>query len=385
MFAIPQEAVQKIDRNVQLRVLLEKGGIKIKLLSALDKEQEVFPLLLELRTLFQKQLPKMPKEYITRLLFDIKHHTMALLDGERPEISRESRLLGGICFRPFFEQHFVEIVFCAVGGDSQIKGYGEFMMNMLKETVREEFKKHFSATQIKYPIYLLTYADNYAIGYFKKQGFTKRITFKHWRGRIKDYEGGTLMQGKIIPEMNYHDTYSFLVARREVLLSMLQKEHPEIYREYTAPKQKVKTPEDLPGVKEAGFTEEMKKMLNTKASLKEVLLYLCSELQNHKMAWPFLEPVNGNDVKDYYTTIKRPMDLSTIQNKILQGKYANFVEMDADVQLMINNCYIYNAPGTQYTKCAKSLNEFYQSKVKWCREALVRREEGEKTMQEIVW
>src|SRR5690606_27665343 len=40
----------------------------------------------------------------------------------------------------------------------------------------------------------LTYADNYAIGYFKKQGFTKEITLEEYRyrGYIKDYDGGTL-------------------------------------------------------------------------------------------------------------------------------------------------------------------------------------------------
>lgn len=44
--------------------------------------------------------------------------------------------------------------------------------------------------------HFLTYADNYAIGYFKKQGFTTDITLDRsvWVGYIKDYEGGTIMQ-----------------------------------------------------------------------------------------------------------------------------------------------------------------------------------------------
>jgi histone acetyltransferase len=44
--------------------------------------------------------------------------------------------------------------------------------------------------------HFLTYADNYAIGYFKKQGFKREITLPRelWVGYIKDYEGGTLMQ-----------------------------------------------------------------------------------------------------------------------------------------------------------------------------------------------
>jgi len=57
-------------------------------------------------------------------------------------------------------------------------------MNKLKAYLQKRNKK-----------YLLTYADNNAIGYFKKQGFTSCPTrpTKDWRGYIKDYDGGTIM------------------------------------------------------------------------------------------------------------------------------------------------------------------------------------------------
>ena len=49
------------------------------------------------------------------------------------------------------------------------------------------------------------YADNYAIGYFKKQGFAKQISMplERWKGFIKDYEGGTLMECEILKEVDY--------------------------------------------------------------------------------------------------------------------------------------------------------------------------------------
>lgn len=60
-------------------------------------------------------------------------------------------------------------------------------MNHLKDHIKDVYPtiQHF-----------LTYADNYAIGYFKKQGFSKDITLDKtkWVGYIKDYEGGTIMQ-----------------------------------------------------------------------------------------------------------------------------------------------------------------------------------------------
>ena len=57
------------------------------------------------------------------------------------------------------------------------------------------FKAHIRQT---YPdmMHFLTYADNYAVGYFRKQGFSKDITLDRsvWAGYIKDYEGGTIME-----------------------------------------------------------------------------------------------------------------------------------------------------------------------------------------------
>lgn len=52
--------------------------------------------------------------------------------------------------------------------------------------------------------YLLTCADNAAVPYFEKQGFTTRITLPNdqWQGRIKEYDGVTLMEGKLL-HLNY--------------------------------------------------------------------------------------------------------------------------------------------------------------------------------------
>ena len=35
--------------------------------------------------------------------------------------------------------------------------------------------------------------------------------------------------------------------------------------------------------------------------------FIASSLQTHKMAWPFLEPVDPSDAPDYYRVIKEPM------------------------------------------------------------------------------
>ncbi len=43
--------------------------------------------------------------------------------------------------------------------------------------------------------------------------------------------------------------------------------------------------------------------------------------------------------------IKRPMDLSTIEKKLIAREYYNGEECLDDFKLMFTNCYSYNRPG----------------------------------------
>ena len=87
-------------------------------------------------------------------------------------------------------------------------------MNSLKDHVR---KAHSTIN------YFLTYADNYAVGYFKKQGFTKDITFarERWVGYIKDYEGGTIMQCAMLPKVRYLEVHQMLADQKAVSIATL--------------------------------------------------------------------------------------------------------------------------------------------------------------------
>uniref|UniRef100_A0A673KA52 Nucleosome-remodeling factor subunit BPTF-like n=1 Tax=Sinocyclocheilus rhinocerous TaxID=307959 RepID=A0A673KA52_9TELE len=63
----------------------------------------------------------------------------------------------------------------------------------------------------------------------------------------------------------------------------------------------------------------------------EGLKRILRSLQSHKMAWPFLEPVDPNDAPDYYGIIKEPMDLSTMEERIQKRFYSKLTEFVADV------------------------------------------------------
>ena len=168
-------------------------------------------ILTGLKCIFQKQLPKMPKDYIARLVYDRTHLSIAIVKRPPPGSHAESsnlpgEVVGGITYRPFKGRQFAEIVFCAISSDQQVKGYGAHLMNHLKDYVKATSDvRHF-----------LTYADNYAIGYFKKQGFTKEITLDKpkWMGYIKDYEGGTIMQCSMLPKISYLQAGRMLLKQK---------------------------------------------------------------------------------------------------------------------------------------------------------------------------
>uniref|UniRef100_A0A673YMB6 Bromodomain PHD finger transcription factor n=1 Tax=Salmo trutta TaxID=8032 RepID=A0A673YMB6_SALTR len=90
---------------------------------------------------------------------------------------------------------------------------------------------------------------------------------------------------------------------------------------------------------------------------------LCS-LQAHKMAWPFLEPVDPNDAPDYYGVIKEPMDLSTMEDRLQKRYYNKLTEFVADMTKVFDNCRYYNPNDSPFFQCAEVLESFFVHKLK---------------------
>lgn len=72
--------------------------------------------------------------------------------------------------------------------------------------------------------HFLTYADNYAVGYFRKQGFSKEITLPRsvWAGYIKDYEGGTIMQCTMLRKVDYINARDIIAEQRDAILEKIR-------------------------------------------------------------------------------------------------------------------------------------------------------------------
>ncbi|KAJ7006122.1 hypothetical protein NC653_005467 [Populus alba x Populus x berolinensis] len=358
----------------------EAGRLKFVCYSN-DGIDEHMVWLIGLKNIFARQLPNMPREYIVRLLMDRSHKSVMVI--------RHNLVVGGITYRPYTSQKFGEIAFCAITADEQVKGYGTRLMNHLKQHARDvDGLTHF-----------LTYADNNAVGYFIKQGFTKEIYLEkdRWHGYIKDYDGGILMECRIDQKLPYTDLSTMIRRQRQAIdekireLSNCHIVYPGIdfqKKEAGIPKKIIKI-EDIPGLREAGWAPDQWghsrfKTLNSSkdsgtnqkhltAFMRSLLkaspkIYYFSlsfffsqglrknaypSMHDHVDAWPFKEPVDACDVPDYYDIIKDPMDLKTMSKRVESEQYYVTLEMFiADVKRMCANARTYNTPDTIYYKCA---------------------------------
>ncbi|KAF1834276.1 Bromodomain-containing protein [Decorospora gaudefroyi] len=315
-----------------------------------DGASESTIILTGLKNLFQKQLPKMPKDYIARLVYDRTHLSISIL-------RMPLEVIGGVTYREFRNRKFAEIVFCAISSDQQVKGYGAHLMAHLKDYVK--------ATS---PVmHFLTYADNFATGYFQKQGFTKEVTLpkSEWMGFIKDYEGGTLMQCTMLPQIRYLEVGRMLLKQKETVqakIRSLSKSHVV----HQPPRQwanGITTPINalsIAPIKATGWSLEMDALAREPRrgrhfNICRLFLY---QIQNHKQAWPFLKPVDKDEVPDYYKTITSPMDLSTMEERLENGFYTTHNRFIDDLKLIFSNCLLYNDPTTVYVKCAAKLEKY---------------------------
>ncbi|NWH43402.1 BRDT protein, partial [Fregata magnificens] len=85
----------------------------------------------------------------------------------------------------------------------------------------------------------------------------------------------------------------------------------------------------------------------------------------HNFSWPFHQPVDAAalNLPDYYSIIKKPMDLSTIKKRLEHNYYTKAAECIEDFKTMFLNCYIYNKPGDDVVFMAQELEKVFTQKI----------------------
>lgn len=267
--------------------------------------------------------------------------------------------MGGVCFRSFGDRNFVEIAFLAIAGEFQIRGMGTMVLNNLKTYMQRERIHHF-----------LTFADNFAIPFFQKQGFTIRITQEReqWCGWIKDYEGGTLMECRVAKDIDFLHVKETIRLQRKCIYDKI-KEVSNSHIVYPGLKLFANLPvgqasidfRDIEGVRDS-----LNKLKDNAPTYETDLTPLHRDLRAvlqailaHQDAWPFFVPVDIDAVPDYTTIITDPIDLSTIEKRLDGGNYYRTKYIFcADLIRMCENCRLYNRRDSAYYQCANSIEAF---------------------------
>ncbi|XP_031714189.1 bromodomain adjacent to zinc finger domain protein 2B-like isoform X2 [Anarrhichthys ocellatus] len=89
---------------------------------------------------------------------------------------------------------------------------------------------------------------------------------------------------------------------------------------------------------------------------------LLDELEAQQDAWPFLTPVNQKAVPGYRKVIRKPMDFSTIREKLTNNQYLNLETFIVDVNLVFDNCEKFNEDDSEIGRAGHSMRTFFDKR-----------------------
>ncbi|XP_035806974.2 bromodomain and PHD finger-containing protein 3 isoform X2 [Amphiprion ocellaris] len=81
------------------------------------------------------------------------------------------------------------------------------------------------------------------------------------------------------------------------------------------------------------------------------------QLQEKDTAQIFAQPVDIKEVPDYLEFISEPMDFATMCLKLEAHAYRSVTDLEADFNLMVSNCLLYNAKDTVFHRAALRLRD----------------------------
>ncbi|KAJ3705331.1 hypothetical protein LUZ61_009036 [Rhynchospora tenuis] len=119
--------------------------------------------------------------------------------------------------------------------------------------------------------------------------------------------------------------------------------------------------------------------LPDRKTLEEIL----EKLQKKDTYGVFAEPVDPEELPDYYDVIEHPMDFSTVRRKLVKNVYSSFEQFEDDVFLICSNAMQYNAPDTIYFRQAHSIQELARSKFHKLRDGAIQPENVERPKANI--
>jgi histone acetyltransferase len=222
-------------------------------------------------------------------------------------------------------------------------------------------------------------ADNYAVNFFKEQGFSDRainMDSKRWVGRIEDYENVTLMYCQVYPEVDYIDFERALDKQIEFFESQIGRrsfrgvfgkdsfwgpcKHCPLFLCRSLPEL---VPMFGSGERRADGVQAMSDYRERMSEMKRKCERILDELQRNSLfAAIFDRPVTEAIAPHYFKKIERPMDFCTIRKRLrrFEDYYKRPEMFAADINLIIENCKAYNPPETIYFGWAVQLKRHFR-------------------------
>jgi transcription initiation factor TFIID subunit 2 len=95
----------------------------------------------------------------------------------------------------------------------------------------------------------------------------------------------------------------------------------------------------------------------------KAITIVLGKLTSDKRSIFFRQPVDPtrDNAPDYLLIVTHPMDLSTIRAKVDGGLYSARAEFEADVRLLVANCYLYNPVGSAVRRAGEAFEKYFNS------------------------
>ncbi len=162
--------------------------------------------------------------------------------------------------------------------------------------------------------------------------------------------------------INYEEISKILSSQCEALLDSVFQRSLFLKQPFSLLKSRrqVLTFDDYEGLAEVGWTKEVfeeHRRIEQNRTYQERLTLIINEMINHENSKFFLTPVKKETAPAYYDTIKEPMWIEKIQEKLRNGEYdeKNPGVFIYDVNLIFKNAKIFNPVNSIYYKKANEL------------------------------
>ncbi|VIO94057.1 PHD-finger family protein [Brugia malayi] len=110
----------------------------------------------------------------------------------------------------------------------------------------------------------------------------------------------------------------------------------------------------------------------------DLLWHAFDSLKSHRTSWPFRQAVDQKNHPDYYSIIKKPMDLSIVQRKLEHYEYHSLKEFTTDIAQIFENARIFNSKDSAIYQCADILEKQFRERIVKVKSAIETRASGKK-------